>query len=91
MVELRRQLSRRDTGATLASAAKAVEGAVVGDVRTASPARVVRRWRLVDRLGEQIIRELVADRRAGATKQGLAERYNISLSGVKQILKREVH
>jgi DNA invertase Pin-like site-specific DNA recombinase len=46
------------------------------------------RWRLVDRLGEQVIRELIADGRAGATKRELVERYGISLSSVKRILKR---
>jgi hypothetical protein len=44
-----------------------------------------KRWRLVDRLGEQIIRDLVADRSAGATKQVLAERYGMSSSSVKRL------
>jgi hypothetical protein len=42
----------------------------------------------VDRLGEQIIRELLADRRSGATKRELVERYGISMSSVKRILRR---
>jgi DNA invertase Pin-like site-specific DNA recombinase len=48
----------------------------------------VRRWRLADRLGEQIIRKLLADRRSGATKRELVERYGISMSSVKRILRR---
>jgi hypothetical protein len=44
---------------------------------------------LADRLGEQILRELIADRRAGATNRELVERYGISMSSVKRILRRE--
>ncbi len=35
--------------------------------------------RLVDRLGEQIICDLLADRRTGATQRVLAERYGMSI------------
>ena len=42
---------------------------------------------VADRLGEQSIRELIADRRAGATKGELVERYGISMSSVKRLLK----
>jgi DNA-binding Lrp family transcriptional regulator len=47
-----------------------------------------RRWRLVDRLGEQVIRELLHAGRAGATTRVLADRYAISTSSVKRIIKR---
>ena len=46
------------------------------------------RWRLVDRLGEQIIRDLLRDSRTGTTHRALAERYGISLSSVKRVLRR---
>jgi DNA invertase Pin-like site-specific DNA recombinase len=49
-----------------------------------------RRWRLVDRLGEQIIREILTHRQSGLTKRALADRYNISVSSVKRILKRGI-
>jgi hypothetical protein len=44
---------------------------------------------VMDRLGHQVISELLADRHAGATKPALAARYGISVSSVKRILKRE--
>jgi DNA-binding GntR family transcriptional regulator len=53
---------------------------------TAAPAPP-RRWRLVDRLGEQIIRDLLRDSRAGITQRRLAVRYGISLSSVKRLLR----
>jgi hypothetical protein len=46
------------------------------------------RWRLTDRLGEQIIFQIVNDRRSGMTMLALAEHYGISVSSVKRILKR---
>jgi hypothetical protein len=51
-----------------------------------APPRKTRPWRLVDRLGEKIILDLLADSQAGATKQILAQRYGMSLSSVKRIL-----
>jgi hypothetical protein len=56
------------------------------DETAASPACLSQR--LVDRLGEQIIGDLLRDRRSGASKQVLAERYGISLSSVKRLLRR---
>jgi DNA invertase Pin-like site-specific DNA recombinase len=70
----------------MAQAEQAVAG-INGDSRPV-PSPAPRRWRLVDRLGEQIIRELLADRRSGATKRELVERYGISMSSVKRILRR---
>jgi len=37
-----------------------------GAIYVLTPAR---RWRLLDRLGEQVIRELLADRRCGMSQQ----------------------
>ena len=53
----------------------------------ASPPSARRRWRLADRLGEQTIRELLTDSRAGTPQRELAERYGISVSSVKRILR----
>ena len=52
-----------------------------GDAQTCAPSP--RRWRLVDRLGEQIIRDLWQTGGQGASKRMLADRYGISASGVK--------
>jgi methylphosphotriester-DNA--protein-cysteine methyltransferase len=73
----------------VALAERAVAGRKLEGVgsSSSSPARATRPWRLVDRLGEQIIIELVAGKRSGATKRVLAERYGVSPSGVKRILK----
>ena len=46
-----------------------------------------RRWRVVDRLGEQVIDELLEGRRRGLTMKVLAERYGTSLSTVKRLLR----
>src|SRR5919201_5736178 len=46
-----------------------------------------RRWRVVDRLGKQIVDDLLAGRRRGVTFNALAKHYGISLSNVKRLLK----
>jgi len=51
------------------------------------PSSTVRWWRLSDRLSEPVIQELLGDRRDGATQRQLAERYGISLSSVKRVLR----
>jgi len=48
--------------------------------------RPPKRWRVVDRLGEQIILELLRDSRAGIPQRELAERYGISVSSVKRFV-----
>jgi hypothetical protein len=42
---------------------------------TAAPRQVPRRWRLVDRLNEQVISDLLRDKHAGTTHHALAERH----------------
>jgi DNA invertase Pin-like site-specific DNA recombinase len=71
----------------VALAAQAVAG-IKGTAQAVSPLLTPRRWRLVDRLGEQIIRDLLRDGRSGATKRVLAERYGISLSSVKRLVRK---
>ncbi|HTE64762.1 MAG TPA: hypothetical protein VK736_00690 [Candidatus Binatia bacterium] len=59
------------------------------DTHAATRIQALRRWRLVDRLGERIILQLLRDSRTGTTHRGLAERYGISLSSVKRLLRRQ--
>ena len=88
MVDLRGRISNREVREDLALAAQAVAHVKINDGSTASPPSVRRRWRIVDRLGEQIIDDLYRDSHAGASKRELAERYGVSLSSVKRVLKR---
>jgi DNA invertase Pin-like site-specific DNA recombinase len=48
-----------------------------------------RQWRVRDRLSEAEVRQLVKAFQAGTTKHELAERYGISLSSVKRVLRRQ--
>jgi hypothetical protein len=60
----------------------------VEEAQQERPAPQRQPWRLVDRLGEQIICDLLRDRRTGATHRVLAVRYGVSLSSVKRLLSR---
>jgi hypothetical protein len=51
------------------------------------PRTVPRRWRLVDRLGEQTLLSLLEDSRKGVPVPLLVQRYGISRSSVKQLLR----
>ena len=84
---LGRLYSNPDVRDIVAHAAQAVTHVKLDHYRAASPLSARRRWRLVDRLGEQIIRELLTDSRAGTPQRELAERYGISVSSVKRILR----
>jgi hypothetical protein len=86
-VELVRLYSNPDVRDIVAHAAQAVTHVKLDHYRAASPLSARRRWRLLDRLGEQIIRELLTDSRAGTPQRELAERYGISVSSVKRILR----
>jgi hypothetical protein len=89
LVDLRGRFSNPEVLEMVALATQAVAEAKAGVGQAASPPPPPRRWRLVDRLGEQSICDLLRDRHAGATKRALAERYGISFSSVKRILRRE--
>jgi len=54
-------------------------------VRAKAKAVVPRR--VVDRLGDEVARELVEARRAGAKLRELVERYEVSESSVKRLLR----
>jgi DNA-directed RNA polymerase specialized sigma24 family protein len=91
VVDLLRAYSKRpDLSFELVSA---VERLQVEDGRTVDTGRSVRSeqaprvWRICDRLSEADIRSLVSSYRAGTTARELAERFKISKSSVKQILR----
>jgi hypothetical protein len=86
MVDLRGRLSNPHYRDIVADTAKVVSGLGNDDGSTASPVRA-RHWRIVDRLGEEVARELRRDSRAGTPQRKLAERYGISVSSVKRILR----
>jgi hypothetical protein len=88
MVDLRGRLSNPDIQDIVTHTAKLAPPVPADHGSTSSPRQTSRRCRLVDRLGEQIIQELVADSRTGATKRELAERYGVSLSSVKRITRQ---
>jgi hypothetical protein len=50
-----------------------------------------RPWSVADRLGEEVVIDLIRDRRSGASHRALAERYGISLSSVKRVMRRHRH
>jgi hypothetical protein len=87
-VDLRGRLSNPEAVETMALATQAMAGVKIHHGSTASRPVAHRRWRLVDRLGEQIISDLLRDREMGATQRTLAERYSISLSSVKGLTRR---
>jgi hypothetical protein len=89
LVELRGRLSNPEAAEVVALAERAVAGDTPARtiISSPSPPRATRPWRLVDRLGEKIIRRLVQDRRSGLSKSVLADRYSISLSSVKRFTK----
>jgi DNA invertase Pin-like site-specific DNA recombinase len=90
-VELRGRLSNPAVEALVQDVTQVAAGirADRSDQATPStpPLPPPRRWRLVDRLGEQIIRDLLRDSRTGITQRRLAERYEISTSSVKRLLR----
>jgi hypothetical protein len=87
-VDLRGRLSNTHIRDVLAYSANAVAHVKIDDGSTASPRSARRPWPITDRLGEQAIRELLHDSRARATQRDLAQRYGISVSSVKRLLRR---
>jgi hypothetical protein len=85
-VELVGRYSNPDVRDIVAHAAQAVTHLKLDHYSAAPPLPPTRRrWRLVDRLGEEIIRELLTNSCAGTPQGELAERYGISVSSVKRI------
>jgi DNA invertase Pin-like site-specific DNA recombinase len=84
-VDLRGVLSNPEVLEVLERTAHAVAGSNVG-VEPPVDRPDHRRWRIVDRIGPQAVRDLVRDGRSGITYNELALRYDISPSSVKRLL-----
>lgn len=84
-------LNRSDLADSLLSAVRQLrheqgqDGGSADSVRSAS--RSDRRWRVVDRLDKDDIETLVAAFTAGTPKRKLVERYGISESSVKRLIR----
>ena len=87
MVELTMRYSNQQISQRLLSTAESIAGLATVKMGSSGPAPLPRRWRLADRLGEQGLQALLADRRLGMGKRALAFRYDMSLSSVKRLLK----
>jgi hypothetical protein len=77
------------TDATLTLAEPAAGEA--SDMIVVAPSGARRPWPVTDRLGEATVQELLGNRRAGVMQRVLAERYGISVSSVKRILRSNPH
>lgn len=88
-MDLRGRLSNPDAVEAVALAGQAMTGRRVDGATGSATPRATLPWRLVDRLGDQLITDLLRDGRAGATKLSLAKRYGISLSSVKRIFRTQ--
>jgi hypothetical protein len=78
------------TDTTLALAEPAAGEA--SDMIVVAPSGARRPWPVTGRLGgEATVQELLGNRRAGVMQRVLAERYGISVSSVKQILRSNPH
>ncbi|MEP6527852.1 MAG: hypothetical protein ABJA86_11885 [Nocardioidaceae bacterium] len=87
-MDLRGRFSNPEVRAVVGQATQANARVKVESGDEASPRLSGQRWRLIDRLGEQIIQEMLHDSHSGATQRSLAERYGVSLSSVKRVLRR---
>jgi len=87
LVELRGRLSNPETRSLLVKLDALASRINAEDRDVPQSNRVPRRWRLIDRLGEQTVLDLLRDSRTGITQRGLAERYGISVSSVKRLLR----
>jgi hypothetical protein len=81
-----RLYSSPDVREEVTHAAQAVAHVKIAPCQEVALLPAPRRWRLIDRLGEQIILDLMHESLTGAPRQVLAERYGISLSSVKRLL-----
>jgi len=94
MVDLVRAYSKRsDLCEELATTLSDLDCALrtdrsIGPTSVSSTGRSLRNWRVSDRLTETDINTLDVDFRSGAPKRVLAERYKISESTVKRLLRQ---
>jgi hypothetical protein len=87
-VDLSGRLSNPDIRNVVAHVTTLISHVPVDHGSTSTPRQAGRRLRLVDRLGEQVFRELLRDSGIGTTQRRLAEQYGISLSSVKRLTRR---
>lgn len=87
-MDLRGRLSNPQALENVGLAAQALAAIKPDAGQTSSPPPAPRRWRIVGRLGEQTIRDLLRDNRSGMTMRALAQRYGISVSSGKRLRKR---
>jgi FixJ family two-component response regulator len=85
-------LNRSDLADSLVSAVRQLHRAKGQDDGSAHSVQLTplstRRWRMVDRLGAADTERLVAAFAAGTSKRELAERYGISESSVKRLIRQ---
>ena len=86
-MELRGRLSNPTIVGKVREASAAIAAKQTSGSEAADAMRRQRRWRIADRLGKHIVDELLADRCRGLTLKDSAERYGISMSSVKRILR----
>jgi DNA invertase Pin-like site-specific DNA recombinase len=63
-------------------------GKAHGDNTVTVSGRTPGSWRVRDRLSDEGVQQLITEFLAGSSKQVLADRYTVSLSTVKRILKK---
>lgn len=85
-------LNRSDLADSLASAVRHLrqeQGQEGGSAHSVQSAPLSdRRWRMVDRLSKADIEQLIAAFGAGTPKRELAERYDISESSIKRLIRQ---
>ena len=90
VVELRGHLSipvHRDKIKAVGSLLDGLQGADLQERQPTRPPR--RKWKISDRLTEVILEEIRARYAEGERKDELAEEYEISLSSVKRLIRRQ--
>ena len=89
MVELLRRYSSRESPLKLlVNALERIRAADQTDEPGVQNTASCEPWRLGDRLSPTDVAQLIAGLRAGTAKHVLADRYNISISSVKRLLRK---
>jgi hypothetical protein len=86
---LRRYSNRRDLLKPLVSVLERIEAGDCEDVPGVQSHGPLEPWRVNDRLSAAELQELVNQLQAGVSRPKLAQRYGISLSSVKRLLRKQ--